>query len=174
MDAGDLSEAQLTSHLDEFLGQLKLNIIARQVSIGKFRLDALACDANGSIVIVELKVVTTKDTLGQLLIYPHVLEKLLAQGGASGTKVRSVLITTNLDINVVEIAERLGPLADISLKVCIGSLETGLKLVDPHAGGNHVWDQSKEGNRHDIRVVDGKLVVRGSIAARDQLREVID
>lgn len=158
MDARELNEAQLAEHIEELLGQIGLSLDSTEVSIGAFRLDAVAHDKNGDIVIVELKVVASRETLGQLLTYPHVVRKRLEREGGEKFKVRSLLITTHLDKNVVDIVESLKPIADISLKVCCGSLEKGLRLVDPGFAGNQVWDQATVGRRCDIRVVDGRPV----------------
>lgn len=158
MDARELNEAQLAEHVEELLAQIDLTLDATEVSIGAFRLDAVAHDRNGVIVIVEIKVVASRETLGQFLTYPHVVRKRLESDGVKSAVVHSLLITTHLDSNVVEIVEHLKPIADISLKVCCGTLEAGLRLVDPSSAGNQVWDQATARRRCDIHVVDGRPV----------------
>lgn len=156
MEARELNEAQLAEHLEDLLAQVDLKLAATEVCIGAFRLDAVAHDRNGEIVIVELKVVASRETLGQLLTYPHVVKKRLESEGGQKFVVRSLLITTQLDQNVVEIVQSLKSVANLTLKVCIGSTEAGLRLVDPSEAGNQVWDQAIAGRRCDVRLLNGK------------------
>jgi hypothetical protein len=157
MDARSLKESQLASHLGEFADQLGLSIIRREVPLGRYRLDALAEDADGEVVVVELKTAATKDTIGQLLLYPRALRTVLLKQGYT-RRVRSLLIATHLDSNVVGVVDELRSIADVSLKVCVGTEADGLRLVDPaDAPPEQVWDQSAEGKQCVLRVIDGKV-----------------
>jgi hypothetical protein len=48
-----------------------------EVRIGNFVFDALAPNASGGLTIIEFKVVMSKDTLAQLLLYPRALHRAL-------------------------------------------------------------------------------------------------
>jgi RecB family endonuclease NucS len=159
LNARDLSENQLTKKLDYLIKELNLVEVGRELRLGAFRFDAIAYDQAGTIVVVELKVMATKDTLAQLLLYPHAIRKFLKRSGIENQKVRSVLITTHIDLNVVEITERLSDIEDVSIKICIGT-DDNLQLVDPEHSPDQMWDQSLKRGICDFRLVDRKLQTR--------------
>ena len=141
MNARELKEKELSRHLKTLLCQEGLELLGQEVQIGKFKLDAIAVDREGRIVVIELKVVCTKDALGQLLLYPRAVRQKLPS-----KEVRSLLITTHLDQGVVEIVDELPWRYGITLMVCVGSVQSGLRLVapcHPDVKDNQVWDQSK-------------------------------
>ena len=142
MNARELKEKELSPYLDKLLDQIGLELREREVHIGNFKLDALAIDRKKKcIVVVELKVVCTKDALGQLLLYAHAVRQKLND---PSKKVRSLLITTHLDRGVVEIVKELQPPHDIQLWVCVGGEGQDLRLVLPdHLDAeDQVWYQS--------------------------------
>lgn len=146
MDARSINEAVLASHLPEFLSALGLAPVATEVKIGAFRLDAVAAERDGTLVIIEFKANASIGALGQLLLYPHALRKKLHAGGVQAPRIRSLIITTHFDSNVVEVVSGLGDQVDITVRVCIGSTKSGLKLVPPgDVGKEQVWDQSDRG-----------------------------
>jgi len=131
MLATELSEAELSKHLHDLLQKAEFTNIHTEVQIGHYRLDAVATDNDGSLVVVELKVVRTKDTLAQLLLYPHAVRKRIMGRSNTPPCVRALLITTHLDQNVVEIVDDLGLNPNITIRVCVGDTTHGLKLVAP-------------------------------------------
>lgn len=146
MDARGINESMLASHLPEFLEALGLVPVATEVKIGAFRLDAVAAEPDGTLVVIEFKANAAIGTLGQLLLYPHALRKKLQNRGVRVPRVRSLLITTHLDSNVVEVLRDLEGQADITIRVCTDSTDGKLILVPPDdAGHQQVWDQSGRG-----------------------------
>ena len=146
MDAKAIKEAQLASYLPSFLRELGLHFIAREVKIGAYRLDAVAADPNGALVVVEFKTNASITTLSQLLLYPHALRKALVALGAQPPRIRSLLITTFLDSNLHELSRHLVGQADIEILVCTGTAPDKLALVAPERAGDQVWDQSATGS----------------------------
>ena len=146
MDAKAINEAELATHLPTFLEGLGLRFIAREVKIGAYRLDAVAADPNGALVVVEFKTNASITTLSQLLLYPHALRKALTALGAQPPHIRSLLITTFLDLNVLELSRNLAGQADIEIQVCTATAPNGLTLVAPESAGSQVWDQSTNGS----------------------------
>ncbi len=146
MEAKAINEAELASHLPTFLKDLGLRFIAREVKIGAYRLDAVAADPSGALVVVEFKTNASITTLSQLLLYPHALRKALVALGAQPPRIRSLLITTFLDSNVHELSRGLAELADIEILVCTGVAPDTLTLVTPESAGDQVWDQSTTGS----------------------------
>lgn len=146
MNARELNEKELSPYLEKLLDQIGLELLEREVHIGKFKLDAVAIDRKSRcIVVVELKVVCTKDALGQLLLYPRAVRQKLKD---SSKTVRSLLITTHLDQGVVEIVEELQPTHNIQLWVCASGEGQDLRLVKPDhldVKNKQVWDQSQLG-----------------------------
>lgn len=161
MNARELKEKELSPHLRALLLQLKLELLGEEVYIGKFKLDALAVDKDGCIVVIEMKVVCTKDALGQLLLYPRAVRQKLQD---PSKKVRSILITTHLDQGVVEIVKELQSTHDIQLRVCVGGEGQDLRLVKPdHLDAKEqVWDQSQpaQSPTPSWRMVADKLAKR--------------
>lgn len=155
MHARQLNEKMLAAHLETLLDTQSLRLVDREVRIGAYRLDAVAIDQRGHLVVVELKVNASMATLGQLLLYPHALRNQLAGTlrtrhesvcGIQLPPIRSMLITTHLDSNVAALAERRLGDTDISIFVCVGDTENQLMLVAPgEVGENQVWDQSARG-----------------------------
>ena len=162
-DARSLKESQLARHLPRFADQLDLSIIHREFIIGAYRLDALAVDkTSGAVVVIELKTAATKDAIGQLLLYPRAVRKVLLRQNCT-RRVRSLLITTHLDSNADDIVDELRSIADVALKVCVGTEPDGLRLVDPDdaphdAPHAQVWDQSTVRKWPVIRGGDGKAL----------------
>ena len=151
-----MSEGQLTKHIEKFAHSLNLTLLSEQFRLGAYITDAIARDENGSLVVIELKVKATKDTLAQLLLYPHAIRKHLKKNDAVNIKIRSLLISTHVDSNVVELAKRVAGIEEIAIKICVGDETTGLKLVDPdEAGDRQVWDQSTIGRLGDFRLFSG-------------------
>jgi RecB family endonuclease NucS len=81
VNANTLREAQLVQHLDQFARQLDLRELAREVKIGAYRVDAVAADPSGNLVVIEFKVNASMTALSQLLLYPHALHKALERQG---------------------------------------------------------------------------------------------
>lgn len=142
-----MKEVELASNLAKFLKNLGLGYIAREVRIGAFRLDAIAADPDGGLVVVEFKTNASITTLGQLLLYPHALRKALVELGKRPPRIRSLLITTFLDSNVLELSRELKVHSDIEILVCVGSAPDELSLVTPEQAIGQVWDQSSAGGR---------------------------
>ena len=156
----DLSEQQLSLHLDGFLKVLGLTSIGKELRIGAFRFDAVAYDLNGDIVVVELKPISTKDTLAQLLLYPHALQMQL-KDLPNPPNVSSLLITTHIDANVFEIAESLSVTGEISIKVCVGSKLDGITLVSLKDLPSQAGDRDiRFDPANDFQVANGKLSVK--------------
>jgi RecB family endonuclease NucS len=157
--AAELTEKELATELERtFLPALSLTLIGREVRIGKYRLDALARDRGGDLVVIELKVAATKDAIAQLLLYPHAVTKTLFRQCQTLPSIRSVLISTHLDRNVVELVESLKLKDKIGLFVCIGNSPNELRLVEPSEAGDRVWCQSD--GRTDLVVENGEVHVR--------------
>lgn len=147
MNAKTITELELASRLPKFLEDLGLSFIAKEVRIGAFRLDAIAAEPDGGLVVVEFKTNASITTLGQLLLYPHALRKTLAGLDRRPPRIRSLLITTFLDSNVYEVSRELKVHSDIEILVCIGASPDGLKLVGPEQAGEQMWDQSSTGGK---------------------------
>jgi hypothetical protein len=146
MNAKTINEAELARHLPTFLSDLGLSFIDREVKIGAYRLDAIAADPNGTLVVVEFKTNASITTLSQLLLYPHALRKALAALGIQPPRIRSLLITTFLDSNVHELSRDLASQSDIEILVCTGTSPDMLTLVAPENADGQVWDQIKVGS----------------------------
>ena len=147
MDVKQINEKELSDHLEFFSRDRELRLLAREVKIGAYKLDAVAADPSGALVVVELKVNASIATLGQLLLYPHVLRKAICRCGVRPPRVRALLITTFLDSNVKEVVHKLADKVDIEFLVCTGATPDSLRLVDPeNAGEEQCWDQSKRGS----------------------------
>jgi hypothetical protein len=140
-----LTESELDANLESLLPQLGLKLLGRELKLGAYRFDAVAHNGEGDLVVVELKVVASKDTLGQLLLYPHALRKLLTERGLHGTQVKALLIATHMDLNVVEIAAEIASSSLIGFRVCVDNNQGGLRLVSPYDAPQQAWDQSKQG-----------------------------
>jgi hypothetical protein len=144
-ELGEQEFAQLAHRsMDRWFGTRFVGAAEREVRIGKFVLDLVARETDGSIVVIELKTDMHHRALGQLLLYPHAVRTKTPWG--NGRRVTSMLITTYLDRNVVEIVDELNtmrPDAPIELKVCVGSEESP-RLVDAgdEAAEAQVWDQA--------------------------------
>lgn len=157
--AKDLTESRLAEHLCELARQLDLSIIGREIPIGAYRLDALAVSPRGDVAIIELKVVASTNTLGQLLLYTRAVRNRLRREGWPG-QVRGLLITTHLDSNVADVVSELQSIQDLTLKVCVGTEPGALRLVEPReAPPEQIWDQSTVGGRCGVRVVGGRCFV---------------
>lgn len=141
MNASELKEAQLSEHIESLLKQIGLTLIQKEVAIGQLRLDAIAEDAEGALVVIELKTNRAIATLGQLLLYPHVLRKAIRSQGYPERRVKARLITTYLDSNVLELIDTFSLNGDIAVSVCIGSAPHSLKLVSPAEAPEQVKDQ---------------------------------
>jgi RecB family endonuclease NucS len=147
MDAKKINEKELYSHLESFLRDRKLRLLAREVRIGAYRLDAVATDPSGALVVIELKVNASTKTLGQLLLYPHALRKAIKDREVQPPHIRALLITTFLDSNVQEVVRELADQVDIEFLVCTSVAPDTLRLVDPENAGGQFWDQSESGSR---------------------------
>jgi hypothetical protein len=146
MDAKQINEKELSGHLESFLRDRELRLLAREVKIGAYRLDAIAANPSGALVVVELKVNASTKTLGQLLLYPHALRKAIKDSGFKPPHIRALLITTFLDLNVKEVARDLADQVEIEFLVCTGATPDTIRLVDPENAGEQCWDQSKRGS----------------------------
>ena len=156
MNAKDFSERQLAEHTEEFTKSLNLTFLGSGLRFGAYITDAIARDESGSIVVIEFKVKATKDTLAQLLLYPHAIRKLLKNKGKADVTVRALLISTHVDSNVVELARLVSVVENISIKICVGDLSSGLRLIDPdEADESQVWDQSTNGRICDLHLLTG-------------------
>ena len=158
MSIRGLSEKELTNHLEDFVKTLELVMVGQEMRLGAFRFDAIAYDRSGTLVIIELKVNATKDTLAQLLLYPHALRKFLKRSECI-QRVRTILITTHVDLNVVEIVERLSTIEDIDIKICRADQNGVPCLVSPRLADDQIWDQSLNG-KCNLEIVDGSLTRR--------------
>lgn len=159
MNATEFSERQLAAHIEEFAKSLNLTLLGTELRFGAYIVDAIARDERGSLVVIELKVKATKDTLAQLLLYPHAIRKLVKNKEKMAVKVRSLLISTHVDSNVVDVARRVSGIEEIAIKICVGDLNSGLSLVDPdEADENQVWDQSTNGRICDLRLLTGSVM----------------
>ena len=145
MNVGQMKEAHLARHLDIFARQLSLRVIATEVQIGAYRLDAVAIDSSGELVVIEFKANAHIATLSQLLLYPHALSKALKAKNVTPPPIRAVLITTHLDTNLVEVVRGLSGCAPIEAWVCVGSVSGELALAAPRDAGEQAWDQSMRG-----------------------------
>ena len=159
VDATKLTEAQLVDHLGDFAKDLEISLLGTEVRLGAFRFDAIGRDKSGCIVVIELKVNAWVGTLGQLLVYPHAVRSFMRDNGFPEQPVCSLLITTHLDQNVVEVTERLASAATVRLKVCVGDETRGLRLVDPTEAEAQVWNQAYATSKCDLRGSQGKLYV---------------
>lgn len=155
MSVRDLSEKQLSEDFKWIIDALNLELIGKEMRLGAFRFDAIAYDHSGALVIIELKVKATKDTLAQLLLYPHALRNFLKRN-QSDQRVRTILVTTHVDSNVVDLVKRLESVEDICIKICTDSTEGKRTLVDPEFATDQVWDQSLNGPCN-FRLVAGRL-----------------
>ncbi len=148
MDAKQINEKELSGHLESFLRDRELRRLEREVKIGVYRLDAVVADPSGALVVVELKVNASIETLGQLLLYPRAFRKAIEVCGVKPPHIRALLITTFLDSNVKDVAHDLADQIDIEFLVCTGATPDTLRLVDTeNAGEEQCWDQSERGNR---------------------------
>jgi hypothetical protein len=139
-----LSERELTRHLEVLLGARNLKLIAEQVRIGSFRLDAVAYDeTDGSLVVVEVKTNRWCGTLAQLLLYPRALKRALPEG-AEVQRIRALLVTTYLEEGLIDVLNDYGLSESIEIAVCTGSVKDGLRLVDPKdpEAKAALWDQA--------------------------------
>jgi hypothetical protein len=122
--------------------------VEHEVRIGRFVLDLVATEQDGGLIVIELKIDMHHRALGQLLLYPHAVREKTTWG--AGRRVNAMLITTHLDLNVVEVVGKLNERQDtqIELKVCVGD-EDDPKLVDPSdaAACEQVWDQARVARR---------------------------
>jgi len=145
----DLNEHQLDELLTPawFERHFRFRNVLREVPLGAYRFDRLASDADGRLVVVELKTDAHLRTLGQLLVYRHAVAK-----HARSRQVRALLLTTYLDKNVVEVVDQLRSVIDIELKVCKDDPHDpdGLVPVDPRAAGPQVWYQDEVGKHRDL------------------------
>lgn len=144
MRASKITEKQLASHLVKLLPDIGLVLLEQQVTLGKFRLDAVARDEKtGALVVIELKTRARLDTLAQLLLYPHALAKIVGAKRSGASTIRAALITTHLDLNVVEVAKSITPPHEIELWVCVGRKKNEYKLVPPSQARDQCWDQAE-------------------------------
>jgi RecB family endonuclease NucS len=150
MNAKKLNEKELSKYFfdEERFSQLGLKLLDKEVKIGAFKLDGVAIDTSTKeLVVIELKVNASKNTLAQLLIYPYVLHKALCKLKFEPPPIRSLLVTTHVDLNVVELAQNLANQRIIKILVCTDSGEGMFSLVSPDkAPKNQAWDQSEEGS----------------------------
>ena len=147
MNVKSLTEAQLVQHLDAFARQLGLTVIGTEVKIGAYRLDAVAHDPSGSLVVIELKANASVTALSQLLLYPHALQKALSKVGVEPPPIRSILITTHLDRCLVEVARDLAASRHIEAWVAISPAPGSIALAAPESAGDQAWDQSEQGTQ---------------------------
>jgi hypothetical protein len=155
MDPRSCSERELRRQVcAELWGELDPNpeyVLDREravdeVRIGNFILDMLAPNARGGLTIVEFKVVMSKDTLAQLLLYPRALRRALERANAPEPSLRMLLVTSYLDKGVIKVLETLAPKDPVFFRLCV---KTGdrLALVDPQASSewpNQCYDQVDE------------------------------
>jgi hypothetical protein len=111
-----------------------------EVRIGNFILDMLAPNADGGLTIVEFKVVMSKDTLAQLLLYPRALRCALKQAKAPVPDIRMLLVTTHLDKGVVDVLDALNPAPPVFFRLCVKKGDQ-LALVDPRTLGDEPHNQ---------------------------------
>ena len=115
------------------------------------------------MAIIELKVVASTNTLGQLLLYTRAVRNRLRREGWPG-QVRGLLITTHLDSNVADVVSELQSIEDLTLKVCVGTEPGALRLVEPReAPPEQIWDHLTVGGRCGVCVVGGKVLCALSI-----------
>jgi RecB family endonuclease NucS len=145
VDVKRLTEAELVKHREMFANELGLQIIATEVKIGAYRLDAVAKDTHGHLVVVEFKANASMTTLSQLLLYPHALANAIKNRRRVPPPIRSLLVTTHLDTCLVEVAAKLSMSAHIEMRVCMRDSERGVRLVTPDEAGEQAWDQSNYG-----------------------------
>jgi hypothetical protein len=155
MDPRSCSERELRQRVcDELWGELDPNpeyMLDREravdeVRIGNFILDMLAPNARGGLTIVEFKVVMSKDTLAQLLLYQRALRRTLERANAPVPSIRMLLVTPYLDKGVIEVFEELKPKDPVLFRLCVQNGDR-LALVDPQAGdewSNQCYDQVDE------------------------------
>lgn len=129
--AYSLSEIEVAARLPGLLAQKRLTLIDTEVRIGAFRLDAVAFDPDGCLVIVELKTTRWIGTLAQLLLYPRALKKSLAAKGIQPPPIRCLLVTTFLDRGVLDLIADYELSDTVDVLVCSGSLPDDLKLTPP-------------------------------------------
>jgi hypothetical protein len=150
MNATKLNEKELSKYFfdEERFSQLGLKLLDKEVKIGAFKLDGVAIDiSTKELVVIELKVNASKNTLAQLLIYPHVLHKALCKLKFEPPQIRSLLVTTHVDLNVVELAQNLANERIIEILIFTGSDKEMFSLISPNnAPDNQAWDQSDEGS----------------------------
>jgi len=137
----------LVRHLDAFARQLGLTVIDTEVKIGAYRLDAVALDSSGALVVIEFKANASITALSQLLLYPHALAKALRAKAVEPGLIRSVLITTHLDKCLVEVARELSMCRKIETWVAVSSRSDGIELVQSEAADDQAWDKSEEGTQ---------------------------
>ena len=130
--ASSMTEKQLDLRAEELLQTIGLTLVDKQVRLGAYRFDAVALDRkNKKIVVVELKTERYKGALGQILLYRSALKRHLAMEHPANTyDVDALLITTFLDLEVVDVLQELDLGDAVRVKVCVGA-GTSFSLVDP-------------------------------------------
>lgn len=142
-----LTERHLETELEGLLASIGLSCIQRQLRLGAYRLDAVARDQRSrKLIVVELKTCAFLGSLSQLLLYRSALGKWLRRCDYPETsEVGALLITTFLDLEVLDTIEALGLADEIWVRVCIHD-GSSLRLVDPlQVGvGSQAWYQCDE------------------------------
>jgi len=75
----------------------------RDLKLGTYEFDYVAPNAAGGLTLIDFEVSATRDVLGRLLLHPHAVAKVVGRA----VPLRSVLIVTHLDWNVVEAVKAL-------------------------------------------------------------------
>lgn len=124
----------MPKHLLESTG---IELIAERLPCGKPEMDALDFDGHG-VVVVELKIDMDPGALGQLITYCHAVSKTMREMGHS-MPVRGMLVSTFVDLNLVEILAQLVAAGSEGVRVDANGAP---KLVDPSkAPAAQCWDQ---------------------------------
>ena len=137
-----------------------------EVRIGNFVLDMLAPNAKGGLTIVEFKVVMSKDTLAQLLLYPRALRSTLRPTNVPVPDIRMLLVTPYLDWGVVEVIKELNPKPSVFFRLCVKN-EDRLALVEPRSSDEwrgQCYDQvSESASRIALTWNGSELRAKGSL-----------
>lgn len=146
-----ITEKQLEAHARDLLATMGLRWLDRELQLGSYKLDAIALDEQDRrIVVVELKTCAHIRSLGQLLLYRSALKQALTGTLLKSYEVDALLITTFLDLEVVDVVSELGLSDAIGVKVCVGE-GAPFSLVDPSdAPGEQAWYQRSVRVSHSL------------------------